>query len=123
MRVLAIIGLVVALIGCSQSSKIPSLKGGKNTFVSCFFQPTSVYKDVVFDVRFDKKSNSSELIFLKPPQDFKSTVLTYTDSRLALELTSNKDEKFIINFNFDNSTFDIKSKTYNDTGFCEEKVK
>jgi hypothetical protein len=122
-RILVSFFTIFIIIGCSEKSKIPSLKYGENKFISCFFQTKSVYNDVVFDVKFDKKTNSSELVFIKPPQNFDTKVITYTDNRLSLELTSNKDENFLINFYFDTSNFDIKSIKYNDSGSCEEKIK
>lgn len=89
--------------------------------MSCFFKDSSIYKDAIFDVRFDKSSNSTEIVFIKPSKTFVSKFLTITKNRLAIDLVNNQNKHFLLNIQFDPPTFNIKSEDYEDTGVCEEK--
>jgi len=111
------------VIGCQPKSSIPSLKNGTGQFVSCFYDPVSRYKDTVFEVNYDKNTNTSNVVFIKPEKKLSSKVITHTNNRLSLELINDKGEPFLMTFFLDTSKFDINSKNYEDSGTCEEKVK
>ena len=121
-KLLTIFLPIFFIVGCVEKSKIPSLKYGKNKFVSCFFNPISENKDLLLDVKFDKTNNTSNVVTLNPVKILNSQVLTYTPDRLALQIYTDT-QPILVNFYFDTSTFDVKSGNNFDTGTCEEKVK
>jgi len=122
MKMSIILFLILILSGCQSKSSIPSLKNGTGKFVSCFYDPFSEYKDTVFEVSYDKNTNISNVVFIKPEKKLSSKVITQTNNRLLLELKNGKDESFLITFFLDTSTFIINSQNYQDSGTCEEKI-
>lgn len=115
--------VILILVGCQPKSLLPSLKNGTGEFISCFYDSSSRYKDTVFEVSFNKNSNTSNVFFIKPEKKLSSKVITHTNNRLSLELMNDKGESFLITFYFDTSKFVINSTNYEDSGTCEEKVK
>ena len=98
-----------------------SLKNGDNKFVTCFFNSGEVYKDIVFDVRYDKKSHSSEFIIL-PSSKFDSKVLAVTEKRLSIHFINNFNQNVLLNIFFDSGRFEMKDEKYEGSGVCEDKL-
>jgi len=114
-----IIIYLTTLLICGNSIAQLSLKKGDNKFVTCFFNSGEVYKDIVFNVRFDKKNNTSEFLIL-PNNKFESKVLAVTEKRLTLHLINKTKEIVLLNIFFDSGNFDIKDQKYEGSGVCEE---
>ena len=111
---------LLTLLICGDSIAQLSLKNGDNKFVTCFFNSGEVYKDIVFNVRFDKNNNTSEFLIL-PNSKFESKVLAVTEKRLTLHLINKNNEIVLLNIFFDSGNFDIKDQKYEGSGVCEEK--
>ena len=115
-----LITYLLTLLMCGDSIAQLSLTNGDNKLVTCFFNSGEVYKDIVFNVRFDKNNNTSEFLIL-PNSKFESKVLAVTEKRLTLHLINKNNEIVLLNIFFDSGNFDIKDQKYEGSGVCEEK--
>jgi hypothetical protein len=114
--------LLFLIVGvCRNSYAELSLKNGDNKFVTCFFNSGEIYKDIVFDVRWDKKSKSSEFIIL-PSSKFDSNVLSATENRLSIHFINNFNRNVLLNIFFSSGRFEMKDEKYEGSGVCEEKL-
>jgi hypothetical protein len=113
----------VLLISCGQKVTLPSIKNGSNQFVTCYFDSSPIYKDVVFEVRYDSRNNNTELMIKNPQRSPSSRYLSKTENRLTLTFPNQDKKEVILDVFFLTGSFSMKLNDYEYSGVCEEKIK
>lgn len=121
-RYLAAFSTVLFLAACSPKVTLPSLKEGSDKFVNCIFDSSSVYKDVVFELKYDKPKSAVVLIFKKPETEFPARVIAHTENRLSVAFINNRGKEILLNLYSDTGVFTMLDQTVEIKGKCDETI-
>ena len=110
------------LSACSPKVALPSLKEGSDKFVNCIFDASSVYKDIVFEFKYDKRKNAAQLVFKKPENEFRTRVIAHTENRLSVAFLNNRGTEVLLNLFYDTGLFTMLDQNVEIKGKCDEML-
>lgn len=105
----------------NKGSVLSSIVLGNGRTVTCYFDSSHPYKDIVFQVSYEATSKASKLVFKRPDRSNESRFLARTKNRLSLSFKNNENKDVLLDIFFKTGLFSMKLDNQEFSGVCEEE--
>ena len=105
----------------NQGSVLSSIMLGNGRTVTCYFDSSHLYKDIVFQVSYEASIKATKLVFKIPDRGGASKLLARTKNRLSLSFKNNENKDVLLDIFFKTGLFSMKLDDQEFRGVCEEE--